>query len=560
MKQYIIINEETGEAREVYTCDGCGCIIEDIEDVGELGDYHLCPDCEGEYEICEDCGELVAYDDIIVVNEGHWRNERQVCESCIGRGDGTKYFRCSRCGEWHTRTRLWAEDQYCSICYDCEDEYRVCADCGKIVPYEAAYEDEDDWNWYCHDCYQRRGRGSIHDYDYKPDPVFGTKNLLPCKSDYYVGNDLTIGVELEIDCGNHRGKVAGEIIDLTDMVYLKSDGSLTRGGIEIVSHPCTLEYHRDCMPWEEIMRVALDNDYKSHDAGTCGLHFHVGLDQLLDDENGNFVPDPVVAKLIVLVRRLSPFVELISRRNGRNRYCKPNPVPTFCDSPNANIGGYLSRVYRESMNFGRYAQVNIQNDATVEFRFFRGTLKYSSFMAAMQFVVNLCQYAKTHSLREILKATPDAVVNYTKYPELTAYVEDRLSRQSRPIDDLVACVSREASYVPLVQGRFVRYHHTLGEQTLRDGVIGLLMSDGAGCHGVYDCVWYDYNDGHTLDDELTGDLRRSGWRVTGENLEAIPANEVPVAFVEQLCDRDNFTPYSRYDSLIQAIQTVNFNN
>ena len=42
---------------------------------------------------------------------------------------------------------------------------------------------------------------------------------------------------------------------------------------------------------------------------------------------------------------------------------------------------------------GRYVAVNLENENTVEFRLFRGTLRYNSFVAALQLVSVLCNLA-----------------------------------------------------------------------------------------------------------------------------------------------------------------------
>ena len=42
---------------------------------------------------------------------------------------------------------------------------------------------------------------------------------------------------------------------------------------------------------------------------------------------------------------------------------------------------------------GRYAAVNLENDATIEMRIFRGTLKYNTFIATLQMVDEICKVA-----------------------------------------------------------------------------------------------------------------------------------------------------------------------
>ena len=57
-------------------------------------------------------------------------------------------------------------------------------------------------------------------------------------------------------------------------LYIKTDGSLDEG-LELVTHPMTLEYHLNEMPWAEVLRKAQSMGYLSHAAGTCGLHVHI---------------------------------------------------------------------------------------------------------------------------------------------------------------------------------------------------------------------------------------------------------------------------------------------
>ena len=45
--------------------------------------------------------------------------------------------------------------------------------------------------------------------------------------------------------------------------------------MEIVTHPMTLHYHKNKMPWAEIMESAIHMYYRSHKTSTCGLHVHV---------------------------------------------------------------------------------------------------------------------------------------------------------------------------------------------------------------------------------------------------------------------------------------------
>ena len=89
---------------------------------------------------------------------------------------------------------------------------------------------------------------------------------------------LTCGVELEIDDGGTVNSNAQKLLDIANKdaenLYIKTDGSLD-DGLELVTHPMTLTYHLNEMPWAAVLRKAQEMDYLSHAAGTCGLHVHI---------------------------------------------------------------------------------------------------------------------------------------------------------------------------------------------------------------------------------------------------------------------------------------------
>ncbi len=74
---------------------------------------------------------------------------------------------------------------------------------------------------------------------------------------------------------------------------------------------------------------------------------------------------------------------------------------------------------------GRYVAVNLQNSETVEFRLFNGSLKLNTIYATLQFVSNLCLYAKNKSMDDVLASQWNDICNYQKYDELTAYLNER---------------------------------------------------------------------------------------------------------------------------------------
>ena len=87
----------------------------------------------------------------------------------------------------------------------------------------------------------------------------------------------------------------------------------------------------------------------------------------------------------------------------------------------------------KSGHAGRYTCVNLQNTATVEFRIFRGTLKYNTVIATLQLVNRVCDVAIALSDEE-LKALPwTTFVSAVTEPELIQYLKERRLYVNEPV-------------------------------------------------------------------------------------------------------------------------------
>ena len=79
-------------------------------------------------------------------------------------------------------------------------------------------------------------------------------------------------MELELDDGGENEFCASKLLDIANAqkehMYIKHDGSLD-DGFECVTHPMTLDYHINQMPWRAILNKAVAKGYLSHQAGTC---------------------------------------------------------------------------------------------------------------------------------------------------------------------------------------------------------------------------------------------------------------------------------------------------
>lgn len=302
----------------------------------------------------------------------------------------------------------------CDHCFN--DTYTHCQRCGRLLLWDDVCYDEGDDDGdrpVCSECVKTHSE--IQDYYYKPEPYF-----------YGEGNRF-FGVELEIDGAGESNSAAAMLMDIAngnglEHLYCKHDGSL-EDGIELVSHPMTLSYHINEMPWCKILSKAVELGYTSHQSGTCGLHIHVNRSAFGRSEK---TQEEVIARILFFVenhwnemlrfsRRTQSQMEQWAARYGRK------------DDPKAMLD------HAKARRLGRYTCVNLTNFDTIEFRLFRGTLKYNTFIATLQMVNRICDVAVSLSDRQIQELTwSDFVIGCTE-PELKQYLKERRLYVSDPV-------------------------------------------------------------------------------------------------------------------------------
>jgi hypothetical protein len=214
-----------------------------------------------------------------------------------------------------------------------------------------------------------------------------------------------------------------------DVIFSKTDGSLNNG-FEIVSHPMTLARHTRTMQWQKGMDLLTKSGYKSHNTSTCGLHIHINRDffgsKSVQSING--------AKIAYLMEKnVRDFVNFSRRRQGElDRWARfGNMVDRLSPQVSPRTKSMLSSAFRSNYSSrNKYVALNTIHASTFEFRIFKGTLNYATFLATMQLVDNLARIVKdipnNDTMFEALdKIKFDDIVNYRPYAELTAYWEKR---------------------------------------------------------------------------------------------------------------------------------------
>jgi len=265
------------------------------------------------------------------------------------------------------------------------------------------------------------GQVSIHDgssimsYDYRPD--FYLQHLAD-----EADADLHLGVELEIDKGGNSHNSAKILTAIMgEDTYAMHDGSLT-DGFEIATMPATLSYHMNYINYEEAFKVASSLGYRAHDTRTCGIHVHINRRFFGSSRSTQGIK---AAFMTLMLERNWEDVVKFSRRDYRNleEWAKSRNLEDDVYSDDTD-GEIIDKFYDKYDD--KYVAINTQHSHSYEIRIFRGTLRYETYIATLQFVSNLAHIAKEcTTLTRAQQITFDDIVNYNRYPELVNYLATR---------------------------------------------------------------------------------------------------------------------------------------
>ena len=346
------------------SCCECGSVYHDSGMEQDYNGNSFCPNCEHMLIDCDRCGSRFHEEDGLRTGNGD-----DLCPNCQ-----ESTFSCEICNEtyhYDLRRPVSSDIHICSSCF--QDHYSRCQECGDT------YHDDDLREGYCPNCYDSN---YIRDWNYEPIINF-------------FGDDPALrymGVELEIDDGGRDVENARRLVDICGehRIHAMHDGSL-HDGFELVSQPMTLEYHMEHMPWKDLLKEAQSLGYKSHSAGTCGIHVHMNRNAFSSDIQSE---DEGIMKVLFFIERNWDKVVRFSRRTDSQldqwakRYLSGDDEDTDPED-----------LLEMAKGAGKYRSINLNKYHTVEIRIFRGTLKYSSFAPILQFVDKLFEVAHL-SMRE----------------------------------------------------------------------------------------------------------------------------------------------------------------
>ena len=272
----------------------------------------------------------------------------------------------------------------CKQCYNIHGGFK-CQYC-KLIYIGQDYNQTENCCKYCFQGMKLQGENNklrFHNYYFKPYPVFYPKKT---ENTLYLGLQLQLG---GVQDYNKVNKFAA--YNQTNFFYIKKDSTIPKYGCQVVSYPATKDFHlSNKSKWKKLLSSAKRYCFKSFDIDNCGLHIHVNKDFFNEEE---------IVKLDCFVNKNKQFFEKISKRTSQ--FCR------FLDKPDDLFG--------KPINANRHCALNLTSRDTIQFRMFKGTLKYQSVMSYIQFVYYLCNYIKTNNelnIQNFIKYISD---NETKY-------------------------------------------------------------------------------------------------------------------------------------------------
>lgn len=259
-----------------------------------------------------------------------------------------------------------------------------------------------------------------HDEDEEEDlpPVIqpyhsSKRRQVPVDDGWTKQNRRWFGVELEVEYrgnGNSddKARAINEVVNdglYGKRAFFERDGSVPTG-FEIISQPLSLPAHRELWSWLNNKKMV--SDLRSHNTTTCGLHVHVSRDRMTPLQ---------IAKIVTFVNSPTnePLIRAIARRYAEG----------YCRIKDKKIGSA-----HESED--RYEAVNLCNSKTIEFRIFKGSLKYESVVSAIEFANAMVEFTRTSGDCSIKDLNSDAFLEFinrklaSETKVLRAYINNRL--------------------------------------------------------------------------------------------------------------------------------------
>lgn len=384
----------------------------------------------GEYYPCNNCDGLVFTDNIYVTDDNMY-----LCQHCWDENVIT----CSYCG--NTTTLNYEVEDGIFICEECYNEIErkkelkekvddifddTLTEFTNISHYNSI-DGHHDYSRY----FIKRKIKNIDEALEKVNNDIIDKEILK-RMDIDLLNNIYIGCEEEVEAyDGKRHEMAYWLRENLNCI-VADDGSLNEG-LEIISDPQTMLYW--LIRYDRIKKVfekLIEEDFRSDETSTCGLHFHVGREILGETEEEQ---NETIARIELIMQNFKEELKIFSRRKGNFSYCyflSDNIYDfekTYGDILSLNV---IKKAQDDLSKKDRYYALNLTNKETIEFRFCKGSLNIQTFYASLELIYNIIEMALKG---DIVGKTFNQLVNMNGFKHLKNYVLLRNIKALKRIKD-----------------------------------------------------------------------------------------------------------------------------
>lgn len=396
---------ETVDEVEVKCCIACSTELDSSDVLYTRDNDPVCEDC---IITCENCQDVISTDD-----EYNSVEDRLWCQRCTDR----HAHWCDTGDHYFTGYPYSVEDSNDTMCERCyEDNTSYCDECDASYLNGCEYSHDDDMD-----------SRLIHDYSYRPDPIFHSSEDEQTR--LYFG----IEVETEIRGGDYgQRRIAAEFasrLEVERLAYLKSDGSL-ECGFEIVSHPMSHSYFMNDARtfWDTITSLKTSYEMMAWGTKTCGLHVHIS--------RAGFNNGSHQHRFLQLVYNNKDFYEVMAGRSS-SHWAKFDDI----FDPETGVKTFKHK-FNNRHGSDRYSAVNTNNRNTLEMRIFRGSLNPRFIKSAIDLAHASVEFTRTMSVLEV-RSGGLSCLNFRQYIESKADLYPSLNERIVIHKDVLSRIERK---------------------------------------------------------------------------------------------------------------------
>lgn len=325
---------------------------------------HICIDCLNMFFLkCDKCNRYCEKNITIHIENSN----KNLCMSCAIEQKNISICKC--CKKYFENN---LGKKYCNNCFN--KMFARCNCCSRFEEKSKLI-----FGSYCNNCFNNRAV-EVQSYSYKPTPKFFHLDEQ---------NPLFLGVELEI--GNSTIPNVNRFTHCIDKNYFypKFDSSIPVFGCEVVSHPCSYQFHVSTGIWKNLLQNACKYGLKATER--TGIHVHM---------NRNFFTPEEIANLDYFINSYNEFWANVAKRRS----------------------SYAQYVNKNSYNWGsqvgsRHCALNLSNRNTIELRIFKSSTDVTEIKRILTIcdgVANFIKSIKTNIIHRGYNNITDKFVEYIK--------------------------------------------------------------------------------------------------------------------------------------------------